>query len=217
MTFSRWLPHLIGLDLALSKEHLQPLQADAHLKGNLRPAVVLLLVTGQSCDESKVLSKDHSLVLTRRADHLAQHGGQIAFPGGKTEQDDLSLVHTALREAREETGIEADFITPLGFLSPCKTSSGFCVFPLVAKLRDGFTLKPDPNEVADIFEVSLAFLMSPENHHKTIVQWHGRDREVFNLPYQDSLGKKYPIWGVTAEIIMQLYDIDQNSTLSFQS
>ncbi len=195
------LTSLRSLNQAVTEDNLRPLKLDQPRLSCLKPAAVLLPII--------VREQGATLLLTRRASHLKKHGGQISFPGGQVDETDHSLVDTALRETFEETGITGAFLKPLGFLKPCKTSSGFCVFPLVAALEEGFVLKPDPNEVAEIFEVPLSFLMSPDNHHKTTLQWHGHSREVYDMPYQMPDGAFYKIWGVSAQIIMALYEIYQ--------
>ncbi len=207
MSFKAWQAGLAPLDLVCQPDALLPLEADKNRLKLLRPAAVLLPLVQRDTEIN--------LLLTRRADHLAQHAGQIALPGGKFETEDISLLQTALRETHEETGIEPSFIKPLGFLPFCKTSSGFCIFPLVATLQPDFVLQPEEGEVAEIFEVPLNFLMSPDNHHKSSVYWKGRNREVYKMPYQAACGREYNIWGVTAQIIRQLYELDYKSPAKY--
>ena len=203
MPFTHWQSHLLETSLCCQPSDLIPLPADQSRLSILRPAAVLLPVV--------LRDSGATMLLTRRADHLKKHGGQIAFPGGKVEQTDRCLMQTALRETLEETGISQNFIQPLGFLPSYKTSSGFCIFPLVAQLEARFCLTPDAGEVAEVFEVPLDFLMSPDNHHKRTIYWKGRNREVYEMVYRIKNGKAYHIWGVTAQIIRQLYQITKES------
>lgn len=159
----------------------------------LRPAAVLVGLLDRD-GEAHVL-------LTLRTDHLSSHAGQIAFPGGKTEHDDRSPAATALRETEEETGLRAHFIDLLGLLDPYVTGTGYRVVPVVATIRPGFTLKPDPGEVADVFDVPLSFLMDPVNHQRHQREWQGQMRHYYAMPYLD----RY-IWGATAGILRNFYD-----------
>lgn len=140
------------------------------------------------------------MLLTQRTAHLARHGGQVAFPGGRIENGDGGPVEAALRETEEETGIARDFIEPLGFLDTYLTSSSYRVVPVVGLVRRGFTLALDANEVTDVFEVPLAFLMNPDHHRKGSRAWQGATRFFHEMPY----GERY-IWGATAGMIRNLY------------
>lgn len=142
-----------------------------------------------------------TILLTRRADHLASHGGQIAFPGGKVEADDDHVFDAILRETREETAIRADQIEFIGFLDCYRTSSGFCVYPAVAILSPDIAPVADPGEVAEIFEVPLSFLMNPANHHKRSIFWRGKKRKFYAMAYGE-----YYIWGATAGMLRNLYE-----------
>ncbi len=205
MPYTHWQSHLSNIGLCSQASDLIPLIEDQPRLSILRPAAVLLPVV--------LREGGATVLLTCRSDLLEKHAGQIAFPGGKVEQADSSLVQAALRETLEETGITQNFIQPLGFLPSCKTSSGFCIFPLVAQLETGFRVVPDEGEVAEVFEVPLDFLMSPDNHHKRTLYWKGRSREVYEMPYRMKNGKVYNIWGVTAQIIRQLYENCYNSDI----
>ncbi|NQZ91268.1 MAG: CoA pyrophosphatase [Moritella sp.] len=137
-----------------------------------------------------------NLILTRRASHLRHHSGQIALPGGKTEKTDSSSIATALRETHEEIGIPADKITVLGTLPSRATISRYYVTPVVALVDSDYQSKIDPNEVDEVFEVPLSFLLDDDNHIIEKSLFKGKYREVTFMPWG-----KYPIWGTTAAII----------------
>ena len=142
-----------------------------------------------------------TVLMIRRNDALRDHAGQIAFPGGKLEETDEGPVDAALREAEEETGMPRLLVAPQGFLDGYLTRTAYQVVPVVALVRTGFSLNPDPVEVADIFEVPLRFLMRPENHLLHSRDWQGKSRSFYAMPY----GERY-IWGATAGMIKNLYD-----------
>ncbi len=141
-----------------------------------------------------------TVLLTQRTDHLASHAGQVAFPGGKIEPREDALA-AALRETREETGLDQSYIEPVGFLDTYLTRTSFEVVPVVALVKPGFVLAPHEGEVAAVFEVPLRFLMSQENHARHSREWLGKQRYFYAMPY----GDRY-IWGATAGMIMNLYD-----------
>jgi 8-oxo-dGTP pyrophosphatase MutT (NUDIX family) len=142
---------------------------------------------------------DSTLLFTRRTDHLARHSGQISFPGGRSEEADPSPAETALRETFEETGIAPGFVTVAGYLDRYLTGTGFDIQPVVGLLRQGFTLSPDPREVAEIFEVPLAFLCDPANRRRENREIAGQQRNFYAFTYQDR-----EIWGATAAIAVNL-------------
>jgi 8-oxo-dGTP pyrophosphatase MutT (NUDIX family) len=146
-----------------------------------------------------VARKEPTLLFTRRTETLARHSGQISFPGGRSEKGDLSPVETALRETREETGIEAGYVTVAGYLDRYLTGTGFDIQPVVGVLAEGFALAPDPREVASIFEVPLAFLLDPANRRRETRHIGGRERRFYAITYQE-----HEIWGATAAIIVDL-------------
>ncbi len=143
-----------------------------------------------------------SLILTQRTAHLADHPGQIAFPGGKIDAVDADPLATALREAEEEIGLDRSYIEPIGYFFPYLTGTNFRIVPVLASIRPGFKLKPNYGEVADVFEVPLRFLMDDENHRIGSRVWEGTQRYFYEMPYQE----RY-IWGITAGIIRQIYEL----------
>lgn len=141
----------------------------------------------------------HTVLLTQRTAHLRDHAGQISFPGGRVEPVDLSPVDTALRETEEEIGLSRERIQVLGFLPEYRTGTGFRVTPVVALVLPPFDIQPDPFEVAEVFEVPLAFLLDPANHQRHSIHHRGALRQYFAMPYGD-----YFIWGATAGMIRSL-------------
>ena len=147
-----------------------------------------------------------TVLLTQRADHLNDHAGQISFPGGRREPFDLDATATALREANEEIGLAGERVEVLGALPDYLTGTGFCVTPVVGLVHPPFTMQADTLEVAEIFEVPLAFLMNPANHQVRVFRWEGGERRFFAMPYpNDDAGAHYFIWGATAGMLRNLY------------
>lgn len=151
-----------------------------------------------------------SVLLTQRTVHLPTHAGQIAFPGGKVDAQDASVRDTALREAHEEVGLEPHHAEVIGQLPVYVTGTGFHVTPVVALVAPSLQLDPNPGEVDAVFEVPLAFLMDPANHRRHALEWQGRARQWFSMPYLETLpGAQAPverfIWGATAGILRNFY------------
>lgn len=142
-----------------------------------------------------------TVLLTQRSAHLPDHSGQVAFPGGKIDEEDEGPLATALREAEEEIGLTREFIAPVGFLSPYQSATGFRIHPVVALVRPGFALELNTGEVDEAFEVPLSFLMSAGNHQRHSREVRGRTRHFYAMPY----GERF-IWGVTAGILRRLYE-----------
>ena len=162
--------------------------------GAVKAAVLLPVVERPlSSEEGPVL------LFTRRTETLARHSGQVSFPGGRCEAQDLSPVETALRETFEETGIAPSFVSIAGYLDRYLTGTGFDIQPVVGVLGCGFALVPDPREVAEIFEVPLAFLCDPANRRRESRTVGGRSRSFYAFTYHS-----HEIWGATAAIIVNL-------------
>jgi 8-oxo-dGTP pyrophosphatase MutT (NUDIX family) len=156
-----------------------------------------------------VLRDDLTVLLTQRTDHLTDHPGQISFPGGRAEPSDADETATALREAQEEIGLDPAWVEVLGSLPTYTTGTGFVVTPIVGLVRPGFTVQPDPYEVAEVFEVPLAWLMDPSHHQRHAIEVDGARREFFSIPWPgidaDSQPRRYFIWGATAAMLRNLY------------
>jgi 8-oxo-dGTP pyrophosphatase MutT (NUDIX family) len=151
-----------------------------------------------------VMRDEPTVLLTQRTAHLSTHSGQVAFPGGKVDETDRDVVHTALREAHEEVGLAPEQVEVLGTISEYVTGTAFVVTPVVGLVNPGHTLTPNPNEVASVFEVPLAFLMNPAYHRRHALEAEGRRREWFSMPYQDGDEQRF-IWGATAGMIRNFY------------
>lgn len=145
-----------------------------------------------------------TVLLTQRTAHLPTHAGQIAFPGGKQDPEDLSPVHAALREAQEEVGLLPHRLEVLGALPTYRTGTAFVVTPVVALVPPDSCIQPNPHEVSDVFEVPLAYLMNPQHHRRHALEWQGRLRTWYSMPYNDA-GQERWIWGATAGMIRNLY------------
>jgi 8-oxo-dGTP pyrophosphatase MutT (NUDIX family) len=172
---------------------VEPVAAgDGHLwrePDQIRPAAVLVPIISR---EGRL-----TVLFTRRTAHLNDHAGQISFPGGRAEQEDMSSAHTALREAGEEIGLAPGRVEVLGELHQYITVTGYRVTPVVGLVTPPLDLKVDDFEVAEVFEVPLEFLLDPGNHQRNCVVHDGRVRHYYAFPY----GHHY-IWGATAGMLM---------------
>lgn len=140
-----------------------------------------------------------SVLLTERDENLANHAGQISFPGGRVDAGDASVLAAALRELEEEVGIGAEFVEPLGFLDLYDTITRFRVTPVVAKLKPGFRVVPQPGEVADVFEAPLAQFLDPDALILREIEFRGRMRNIHEF---DVEGRR--VWGATASMLLNL-------------
>lgn len=140
-----------------------------------------------------------TILFTQRTAHLKNHSGQISFPGGRAEAHDESAERTALRETWEEVGLPAGRIEVLGRLSDYHTRTGYRITPVVGIVKPPFDLNPDPNEVAEVFEVPLAFLLDGRNHQRHSREFEGEQRYFFAIAFQH----RY-IWGATAGMLVNL-------------
>jgi 8-oxo-dGTP pyrophosphatase MutT (NUDIX family) len=157
-----------------------------------RPAAVLVPVVDHP---------EPGVLLTMRTSDLPNHPGQIAFPGGKMDPSDGTPLAAALRETQEEIGLAAALIEPIGYLDLYLTFTGFRILPVLARVTPNYALTINAREVADAFEVPLAFVMDEANHKRASRDWKGVRREYYEMPF----GERY-IWGVTAGILRNLYE-----------
>jgi 8-oxo-dGTP pyrophosphatase MutT (NUDIX family) len=147
-----------------------------------------------------------TLLLTQRTAHLRDHAGQISFPGGRAEPTDADAVDTALREAEEEVGLERRHVEVIGALPVYRTVTSFDVTPVVALVQPSFDLRIDGHEVAEAFEVPLAFLMAPANHRRHVLDWDGGRHQFLSMPWPRPDGQgEYFIWGATAAMLRNFY------------
>jgi 8-oxo-dGTP pyrophosphatase MutT (NUDIX family) len=170
------------------------LNPEARVEGGvLNPAAVLVPLVEHEAGVT--------VVFTRRSETLRAHTGQIAFPGGRSDPGETPW-ETALREAHEEIGLDPSFVTVAGLSSGYQTRTGYDITPVVGFVRPGFHLKPNPDEVADVFEVPFAFLMEPGNHERQFRdQADGLRRYFYAMSYEDRV-----IWGATANMVRVLYE-----------
>jgi 8-oxo-dGTP pyrophosphatase MutT (NUDIX family) len=166
---------------------------------NVRPAAVLIAL----------IQRDGvwKIVLTRRTEALKHHAGQISFPGGRMEAEDADPVATAMREAQEEIGLWPHHVKTIGYLDSFLTITGFHVYPVVARISAEFIAKPDPNEVDEVFEVPLDFLLNAVNVRSFEVEYRGKMRQILEFQYLN-----YRIWGATASMLVNLQKRLQQAT-----
>lgn len=168
---------------------------DSELEGvRLRPAAVLVPIVDRA--------EGATVLLTRRADHLPKHPGQISFPGGSVDPDDENTIAAAFRETEEEIGLERSYITAKGFLDDYRTGTGFEIMPVVGLVKPGFTLTLQEEEVTEAFEVPLTFFLDRVNHTLRSGIWKGIERTYYAMDYQG-----YNIWGATAAMLVNLCDV----------
>ncbi|MCF1466707.1 CoA pyrophosphatase [Agrobacterium vitis] len=174
--------HVLNTDILLKLEGLR-----------LKDAAVLVPVVDDG-DNARI-------ILTQRTTTLRKHSGQIAFPGGGIDEEDASPEAAALREAEEEIGLDPRFVETVGRLPHYLAGTGFRITPVLAVVQPGFNLTINPDEVADVFEVPLSFLMDPDNHRQDSKVFNGTTRHFYVMPYGER-----QIWGITAGILRTLYE-----------
>ena len=157
----------------------------------IRPAAVLVPIVERA---------EPMVLLTQRTAHLKEHSGQISFPGGKIDAGETPL-EAALRETEEEIGLSRDALEPLGYLDLYMTTLGYRIVPVLARLAPPFKLALNKDEVDEVFEVPLSFLMEPNNLQRHSREWQGMTRSYYAIPFE----KRY-IWGVTAGILRNLHE-----------
>jgi 8-oxo-dGTP pyrophosphatase MutT (NUDIX family) len=167
---------------------------DGRVIDTLTPAAVLVPLIQRA--------EGFNVLLTRRADQLRDHAGQISFPGGRIDPEDPSPEDAALREAEEEIGLPRSQVELIGRLGRYATGTGYLVYPVVGVIEQPVLLTPEPAEVAEIFEVPLAFFLDPANHRPHVFEHRGRRHRLIAMPYGD-----YFIWGATAQMLRGLYQV----------
>ena len=191
---------LLSSGLPVSKP---PLGSDFSLNGviptptSFRPAAVLVPLVRRE----PVIT----VLLTQRTEDMPSHAGQIAFPGGRKQQEDADARATALRETEEEVGISRTFVQVIGAVDPYRTGTGYEITPVVGIVTPGFTIHADPREVADVFEVPLSHFLDAQNHRVDSRVFQGRERRFYAMPY----GDRY-IWGATAGMLKNLHFVLTN-------
>ncbi len=146
---------------------------------------------------------EYHVLYTLRPTSIGTHSGEVAFPGGRYQQDDDSLLQTALREAHEEVGLKSEDVQVLGPLDDLRTrSTNYLVTPYVGIIPQAYPYRPDPREVAEIFSVPLAFLQNPDNQNNKIWRHEEEDIPIVTYYYQG-----YTIWGMTQRVTRDLLDV----------
>lgn len=158
---------------------------------SLRPAAVLVPVVQRA--------EGPTMLLTRRADHLRSHKGQISFPGGRRDEGDASAAANALREAEEEIGLPPANVEVIGYLDDYPTMTRYLVTPVVGIVSGEPELRPHEGEVAEVFEVPLAFVLDPASFERKLLS-----RDGINVPFFELNHGPYRIWGATAGMLWNL-------------
>ena len=180
------------ITLALAEEppdDLLPGDLVEGLDGDHREAAVLVAITDRS---------EPGLILTQRREHLRTHAGQVAFPGGRIDEGE-NAVSAALREAREELGLDPAVVRLLGEADPYCTVTGYWVTPVVGVVPPDMELVANPDEVSDWFEAPLDFVLDPANQRRMTAEYRGRLRHYYQIDWQ---GRH--IWGATAAMLVNL-------------
>lgn len=171
---------------------VDPVMAKVAAVRPIRPAAVLVPIVDHH---------EPTVLLTQRAQHLPDHAGQVSFPGGKIDAKDETPLASALREAHEEIGLDRQFVEPLGYTDLYMTTLGYRIVPVIARIKPGFALKLNTNEVDAVFEVPLTFVMDQANVQRHSRDWQGITRHYYAITF----GERY-IWGVTAGILRNLHE-----------
>ncbi len=189
----------------------QPAQAESSspLPGTPRPAAVLVPLFAANQHDKK--NHTWQVLLTRRTNNVADHQGQVAFPGGSADPGDTSPEMTALREAHEEVGIEPSGVRVLGKMKSLWTISNYMVTPVIGVIPWPFPIRLEEIEVSRVFSIPLDWLAEPDHHavrYRSIPlaysQILGREFHpvIYFQPYEGEL-----LWGVSAEITLRLINI----------
>lgn len=175
-----------------------PEELRVELSTGLRPAGVLIPIVQRR--------RELTILMTRRADDLTHHAGQVSFPGGRMEDADADIIETALRETEEEVGIARQQVTVLGQMQPTPTITGYAVTPTVGLIEETLQLSLDPGEVADVFEVPLEYLMDVRNYRESYREFKGQQLRVIEVRFE---GQR--IWGATAFMLIRFINYIKNN------
>jgi 8-oxo-dGTP pyrophosphatase MutT (NUDIX family) len=140
-----------------------------------------------------------TVILTVRTDTVRKHAGQISFPGGRIDPEDDGPVAAALREAEEEIALPPEEVEIIGIADRYRTITGYEVTPVIGVVPPDLPLRPQPAEVAAIFEAPLDYLLDPKHQLIRTVEWRGAERCYYEIDWQ---GRR--IWGATAAMIVNL-------------
>jgi 8-oxo-dGTP pyrophosphatase MutT (NUDIX family) len=195
---------------AFASAHLrpwQPEQSSDRVRLSNRPITVAAVLV-----PIVIHPEGFTILLTERSADLNDHAGQVAFPGGRFDDEDQTLENTALREAEEEIGLSRQAVELIGRLPDYQTGTGFKVTPVVALVQPNQALTLQTSEVADAFEVPLQFLLDPKNHQRRGYTMDQEERSFFAMPWtapnerpRATAGKEYFVWGATAAMLRNLY------------
>ncbi len=169
---------------------LLPGDGGSFSEGTPAPAAVLVAITDQA---------QPGVILTQRTDTLRRHAGQVAFPGGRIDPEDADAAAAALREAEEEIALPRGAVDLVGAADPYLTVTGYTVTPVIGVIAPGLTYRPNEAEVADVFEVPLAFVLDSMNQIQVSTEWQGRMRTYYEINWRDRR-----IWGATAAMLVNL-------------
>jgi 8-oxo-dGTP pyrophosphatase MutT (NUDIX family) len=164
-------------------------------------------ITGDYCKPAAVLmpvqerAEGDYLVLTKRAEHLSRHSGQIAFPGGCVDSCDDGEMAAALRESQEEIGLDPAHVKVLGRMDQVRAAYGYVVTPFVGLIPPAYDFRLDPRETAEVFAVPIDVLLEPQNVSLADHGW-SNGATVFHFHY-----RQWDIWGATANMIVQFLDL----------
>ena len=148
---------------------------------------------------------DLSVLLTKRSSNLSSHGGQISFPGGRSDEIDDHAMATALREAQEEINLPPENVEVVGALEDYETVTGYNVSPVVGFVNPDFEIIPQQTEVEEVFEVPLDFILDEKNHKIESVMWKGVKRKYYVFPHD-----QHKIWGATAAMLVRFANLVNN-------
>ncbi len=190
MTLNVRLQRALDVGLARNTDLIHHDGAMVDLTAVPVPAAVLIAVTDRA---------EPGVILTQRPSNMRRHAGQVAFPGGRIDASDADAVAAALREAEEETALPPHHVSVIGATDQYRTVTGYEITPILGVIPPDLTLVANPDEVANIFEVPLAFLLDPANHQRRAIDWEGATRHYYEMTWDG-----HRIWGATASMIVNL-------------